>query len=111
MSTQLERTIRRSDGDGVAVLELDRPDRSMNVVGGRLLADLAGELDDAWADEAVTAIVLGSAKATFGAGADVSWLPEPADETGASEVVSRCGALGDAAAPAAVPRLTKEPQS
>lgn len=70
-------TVRRTDHGRVAVLELDYPGRSMNMVDERLLRDFSGHVSDVLADERIDAFVLASAKPTsFGAGADVSWLPE-----------------------------------
>lgn len=70
-------TITREDRDRVAVLTLDRPDRSMNVVDEQVLADLAAVVAEVLDDDAVDAMVLTSGKeGSFGAGADISWLPE-----------------------------------
>lgn len=70
-------TIRRTDRDRVAILWLDQPDRSMNVVDERLLADLDVAVAAVLADDAVDAFVLASAKpGSFGAGADLAWLPQ-----------------------------------
>ncbi|MGW4340151.1 3-hydroxyacyl-CoA dehydrogenase NAD-binding domain-containing protein [Rhodococcus koreensis] len=81
-------TIRRTDRGSVAVLALDYPDQVMNVVDERLLKDLNAAVDAVLADEAVTAVVLASAKTTFGAGADVSWLPELARRPDAEEFLA-----------------------
>lgn len=70
-------TITRTDRDRVAVLTLDHPDRSMNVVDEQVLADLGAAVAAVLADDSVDAMVLASAKAgSFGAGADIAWLPE-----------------------------------
>ena len=70
-------TIRRSDRERVAVLEIDHPDHSMNVVDERVLSDLRQQVDEVVADEGVDALVLCSGKpGSFGAGADIAWLPE-----------------------------------
>ena len=69
--------IRRADEGRTAVLELDHPDRSMNVVDERLLAELRERVAAALADDGIDALVLASAKpGLFGAGADIDWLPE-----------------------------------
>lgn len=69
--------LRRHDVDGVAVLELDCAGRSMNVVDEQVLAELAEHHAAILADDDVVALVLASVKdGSFGAGADVDWLPE-----------------------------------
>ena len=68
--------VSRTDRDRVAVLTMDHPSASMNVVDEALLADLARQVDAALADDGVDAIVLASGKdGSFGAGADIGWLP------------------------------------
>lgn len=70
-------TITRTDRGRVAVLLLDCPGRSMNVVDDQVLAELADLVEDIHADDAVDAFVLASGKdRAFGAGADIAWLPE-----------------------------------
>ncbi|MEX1171083.1 MAG: 3-hydroxyacyl-CoA dehydrogenase NAD-binding domain-containing protein [Chloroflexota bacterium] len=70
-------TIRRDDRDRVAVLSIDHPDRSLNVVDESVLADLRRHVDAILTDDGVDAIVLTSAKSgSFGSGADLAWLPE-----------------------------------
>jgi len=77
VTTTTADTIRRADRDRVAVLTIDHPDATMNVVDERVLADLARHVAAVLADDDVDAMVLASGKAgSFGAGADVSWLPE-----------------------------------
>ncbi|MGP6177257.1 3-hydroxyacyl-CoA dehydrogenase NAD-binding domain-containing protein [Microbacterium sp. A196] len=69
--------ITRIDHDGVAVLTFDYPDRSMNVVDESVFIDLRGHVDAVANDDSVSAAVLISGKpGAFGAGVDVSWLPE-----------------------------------
>lgn len=85
MSNQLG-SIRRSDRERIAVLELDQPDRQLNVVDEALLSELRQHVADILADPDVDAYVLTSAKpGSFGAGADVSWLPELAAREDAEE--------------------------
>jgi 3-hydroxyacyl-CoA dehydrogenase / enoyl-CoA hydratase / 3-hydroxybutyryl-CoA epimerase len=75
--TATTETIRRTDRDRIAVLALDHPDRSMNVVDARVLGDLRRHLDAALEDEAIDAVVIASAKpGSFGAAADLAWLPD-----------------------------------
>jgi 3-hydroxyacyl-CoA dehydrogenase/enoyl-CoA hydratase/3-hydroxybutyryl-CoA epimerase len=79
-------SIRRSDRERIAVLELDQPDRQLNVVDEALLSELRQHVADILADPDVDAYVLTSAKpGSFGAGADVSWLPELAAREDAEE--------------------------
>ncbi|MDN5851310.1 MAG: 3-hydroxyacyl-CoA dehydrogenase NAD-binding domain-containing protein [Actinomycetia bacterium] len=68
--------VRRADHGRVAVLEMDYPGRSVNVVDERLLRDLAARVAEVNAEPEIDAIVLASAKRSFGAGADIEWLPE-----------------------------------
>ena len=78
--------IRRSDRGRVAILELDQPGRQLNVVDETLLAELRQHVADILADPGVDAYVLTSGKTgSFGAGADVSWLPELAARPDAEE--------------------------
>lgn len=82
-------TIRRTDRDAIAVLTIDHPDRSMNVVDETVLADLRRHIHTILADDAVDAIVLTSGKAgSFGAGADLAWLPELAARSDAEEFLA-----------------------
>ncbi|MGW4339967.1 3-hydroxyacyl-CoA dehydrogenase NAD-binding domain-containing protein [Rhodococcus koreensis] len=76
METPQASTVRRTHRQRVAILELDYPGRTMNVVDERLLGDLQVEVEAALTDPQIDAIVLSSGKSSFGAGADVSWLPE-----------------------------------
>jgi 3-hydroxyacyl-CoA dehydrogenase/enoyl-CoA hydratase/3-hydroxybutyryl-CoA epimerase len=81
--------IRREDRDGVAVLLLDHPERSMNVVDEELLAELREQVEAIAADDTVIAAVLTSGKpGSFGAGADVTWLPELAAKPDAEQYLA-----------------------
>lgn len=77
--------VRRSTLGRVAVLDMDYPGRSANVVDEDLLRDLEARAREALADPEVDALVLASGKPTFGAGADVGWLPELAAREDAEE--------------------------
>jgi 3-hydroxyacyl-CoA dehydrogenase / enoyl-CoA hydratase / 3-hydroxybutyryl-CoA epimerase len=82
-----EPTITRTDRDRVAILTLDTPGRSMNVVDETVLADLRDQF--AVLGDDVDAVVLTSGKpGSFGAGADVAWLPELAARDDAADVLS-----------------------
>lgn len=86
MSTPLQ----RSERDGVVVLTLDTPDRSVNVVDEGLLEALRDHLDAALAEPGTVGVVLRSAKPSgFGAGADLAWLAELAARDDAAAVLAR----------------------
>lgn len=82
-------TIVRSDRDRVAVLLMDYPGRTMNIIDERLLHDLRTHVDRILTDASVDAIVLGSAKAAFGAGADMAWLPTLVARPDAEEFLAK----------------------
>ena len=58
-------------GDGIAVLTLDLPGKSMNVLTPELMEDLEALTDRLSSDESVKGAVLTSGKKTFIAGADI----------------------------------------
>src|SRR5712692_3455594 len=62
------------DGDGIALLTWDVPDRSMNVVTLPGIDDLSAIVEKLAADAAVKGVVITSAKETFCAGADLTLL-------------------------------------
>jgi 3-hydroxyacyl-CoA dehydrogenase/enoyl-CoA hydratase/3-hydroxybutyryl-CoA epimerase len=85
----VSRPITRTDRDRVAVLTLDCPGRVMNVVDEQVLADLADHVEQITGDDGVDAFVLASGKdRAFGAGADVSWLPELAAREDADDFLA-----------------------
>jgi 3-hydroxyacyl-CoA dehydrogenase/enoyl-CoA hydratase/3-hydroxybutyryl-CoA epimerase len=59
------------DQDGIALLTIDLPGMSMNVLSPQLMADLDSLIERAAADDAVKGIVLASGKKAFIAGADI----------------------------------------
>ncbi len=59
------------DGDGIATLLIDVADRPMNVITPGFRKDLAGCVEKLAADPAVRGAVIGSAKSSFMAGADI----------------------------------------
>ncbi len=59
------------DSDGIALLTIDLPGKSMNVLTPELMEDLAALTKQAAADDAVKGIVLTSGKQAFIAGADI----------------------------------------
>src|ERR1700722_11673031 len=62
------------DGDGIALLTWDVPDRSMNVITLQGIAELSAIVEQIAADAAVKGVVITSAKDTFCAGADLTLL-------------------------------------
>lgn len=63
------------DADGVATLLLDREGESFNSLGPELAADLFAAIEHVEANDAVAAVVIGSAKKdNFLSGADIRWL-------------------------------------
>jgi 3-hydroxyacyl-CoA dehydrogenase/enoyl-CoA hydratase/3-hydroxybutyryl-CoA epimerase len=59
------------DADGIALLTIDLPDRSMNVLTPELTSDLGTLVEKIAADDAVKGAVLTSGKKAFIAGADI----------------------------------------
>jgi 3-hydroxyacyl-CoA dehydrogenase / enoyl-CoA hydratase / 3-hydroxybutyryl-CoA epimerase len=76
--------VSRQDWEAVAVLTLDTPGRSMNVVDAELLGQLRGHVHALAGDQSITGVVLCSAKpSSFGAGADLVWLNSLLTQPGA----------------------------
>jgi enoyl-CoA hydratase len=67
------------EGDGVAVVTLDRPDR-LNALSASLISDLRAALDDLRHDRDVRAIVLAGEGRGFCAGTDLSGDRDPAPD-------------------------------
>ncbi|MDT8319945.1 MAG: 3-hydroxyacyl-CoA dehydrogenase NAD-binding domain-containing protein [Xanthomonadales bacterium] len=67
------------DSDGIALLTIDLPGKSMNVLTPELMADLESLVDRAAADEAVKGLVITSGKDAFIAGADVKGMVAACD--------------------------------
>ena len=68
--------VRRTDTDGVAVVELNRPDRK-NAMTGPLMAALANTMEAIAADENVDAVVLCGAVRPARNQTPVGWSPGP----------------------------------
>jgi len=99
--------ITRRDADGVAILTIDTPDRRMNVVDETLLEALGELVRQATDDPDTRAIVLASGKdGSFGAGADVEWLPELAASEHAEAFLARVHALMYEIADGAMPLVS-----
>ena len=62
------------DRDGIAILMIDLPGKSMNVLCDDMIRELAACIEKVVADEAVKGAVVASSKATFVAGADLTEL-------------------------------------
>lgn len=62
------------DSDGVALMTIDMPDRSMNVFNMDLINDLETCVDRVLEDDAIKGAVITSGKSTFLAGADLTML-------------------------------------
>jgi len=62
------------DNDGIAILMIDLPGKSMNVLCDAMIADLSECIEKVVADDAVKGAVVASAKAAFVAGADLTEL-------------------------------------
>jgi len=62
------------DNDGIAILTIDLPDRSMNVLSPEFMQDLENLIERIAADQAVKGAVMTSGKKAFIAGADIGDL-------------------------------------
>jgi 3-hydroxyacyl-CoA dehydrogenase / enoyl-CoA hydratase / 3-hydroxybutyryl-CoA epimerase len=71
------------DGDGIALVSWDVPDRSMNVITREGIDELANIVERLASDAAVKGVVITSAKEAFCAGADLSLLESLARTFGA----------------------------
>ena len=60
------------DKDGIAILMLDLPGKSMNVLCDELIADLSACVEKVASDETVKGAIVASAKPAFVAGADLT---------------------------------------
>jgi 3-hydroxyacyl-CoA dehydrogenase/enoyl-CoA hydratase/3-hydroxybutyryl-CoA epimerase len=63
-----------TDGDGIALVTWNEPERTMNVIDAPVMAELSALVEDLTADEAVKGVVITSGKDTFCAGADLTML-------------------------------------
>ncbi len=62
------------DGDGVALVTIDAPGRSMNVIGDAFLAEFGPVVERLATDPAIAGAVITSGKAAFLAGADLVYV-------------------------------------
>jgi 3-hydroxyacyl-CoA dehydrogenase / enoyl-CoA hydratase / 3-hydroxybutyryl-CoA epimerase len=63
-----------TDGDGIALVTWNEPERTMNVIDAPVMAELSALVEDLTADETVKGVVITSGKETFCAGADLTML-------------------------------------
>ncbi|HYS49125.1 MAG TPA: enoyl-CoA hydratase-related protein, partial [Xanthobacteraceae bacterium] len=64
------------DGDGIALVTWDMPDRSMNVIDPGVIAELSAIVEKVAGDAAVKGAVVTSGKDAFCAGADLALLEQ-----------------------------------
>jgi 3-hydroxyacyl-CoA dehydrogenase/enoyl-CoA hydratase/3-hydroxybutyryl-CoA epimerase len=62
------------DGDGIALITWDSPDRSMNVIDMSVIEELSAIVEQVKSDAAIKGAVITSGKDTFSAGADLTLL-------------------------------------
>ncbi|MBT8061469.1 MAG: enoyl-CoA hydratase/isomerase family protein, partial [Gammaproteobacteria bacterium] len=77
-------TIARSD-DGIATLIFDLKDRSMNVLTGEFVTELAEAVEQLAGDDSVRGVILASGKDSFLAGADLKGMDGLFDVSGSTE--------------------------
>ena len=63
-----------TDADGIALVTWNMPGRSMNVIDGKVMEELAAIVEKVAGDSAVKGAVLTSGKDSFCAGADLTML-------------------------------------
>jgi len=62
------------DADGIALITLDAPDRTMNVVSPEFIEDMIAAIERIATDSAIRGAIITSAKAAFMAGADLKYI-------------------------------------
>ncbi len=75
------------DDQGVATVLMDRQGEAINTLGPALFDDFATILDRLESDDAIKAVVLGSAKKDFLVGADIRWFATLTDADAAEQAV------------------------
>jgi 3-hydroxyacyl-CoA dehydrogenase/enoyl-CoA hydratase/3-hydroxybutyryl-CoA epimerase len=78
------------DADGIALVTWDMPDRSMNVIDTKVMAELAEIVEKVASDAAIKGAVITSGKEAFCAGADLTMLETLARQYG--ELLKSAGA-------------------
>jgi 3-hydroxyacyl-CoA dehydrogenase/enoyl-CoA hydratase/3-hydroxybutyryl-CoA epimerase len=67
------------DGDGIALVTWNMPDRSMNVFSAEVMTELSKIVDEVTADTRIKGVVVTSGKDTFSGGADLTMLETMGD--------------------------------
>ena len=67
------------DGDGIALVTWNMPDRSMNVFSADVMTELSKIVDEVTADAKIKGVVVTSGKDTFSGGADLTMLETMGD--------------------------------
>ncbi|HAC60052.1 MAG TPA: 3-hydroxyacyl-CoA dehydrogenase, partial [Rhodobiaceae bacterium] len=81
------------DGDGIALVTWDMPNRSMNVLSQSSMADMASIIEKIMSDDAIKGAVLTSGKDAFCAGADLSMMGGQAGGSGEGSKEDRVKAM------------------
>jgi 3-hydroxyacyl-CoA dehydrogenase/enoyl-CoA hydratase/3-hydroxybutyryl-CoA epimerase len=68
------------DGDGIALVTWDMPDKSMNVIDVSVMEELETIVEKVTSDAAIKGAVITSGKDTFGGGADLTMLEKQRDD-------------------------------
>ncbi|MBL3564565.1 enoyl-CoA hydratase/isomerase family protein [Rhodovulum sulfidophilum] len=72
----------KTDADGIATITWDVPEKSMNVLSLTGIEELNAHIDSALADDAVTGVVITSAKKDFAGGMDLNIIARMKEEAG-----------------------------
>jgi len=81
------------DGDGIALITWDMPNRSMNVLSQGSMGDMASIIEKIMSDDAIKGAVLTSGKNAFCAGADLSMMGSQAGGSGEGSKEDRVKAM------------------
>ncbi|MEQ8610216.1 MAG: enoyl-CoA hydratase-related protein, partial [Parvibaculum sp.] len=81
------------DGDGIALVTWDMPNRSMNVLSQSSMGDMASIIEKIMSDDAIKGAVLTSGKDAFCAGADLSMMGGQAGGSGEGSKEDRVKAM------------------
>ena len=75
------------DDSGVATVLLDRAEEAINTLGPAIFEDFNAIIDRLESDDAIKAVVLGSAKKDFLVGADIRWFATLTDAAEATQAI------------------------
>jgi len=81
------------DSDGIALLTIDLPGRSMNVINGDVSRDLSSLIEKVAGDPAIKGAVITSGKPTFLAGADLGMLGSQAGASSVKDMFEQAHAM------------------